>query len=243
MAVQVAEGRVVRRGREHARGQLVVEGARRLPLAAAAPPAQQRDVRHDHVDRVRGEALGQQRDELRHPAGVVQGVLGGLVQQHLGGADRVPVRQERQRGHPQVLAAPGAQPQRPARVRSLRRAEHVQSELAEHRPVHRVDEALVVVVACDGHDQPAVLAQRHQRAHDQPLGLRVRRRSLEQVARHQHDVDILVARGAHDAAERRDVLVVPIAPLEDLADVPVAGVQDPHTRLPVGSAVCSTTRA
>src|SRR5439155_8366119 len=89
--VQVAERDVVRVRWEHAGRELVTEAGLHVALAAAAPAAQQGRVRHHHVHRVTGEALGEQRHHGGDLPGVVQAVLGEVVQQHLGGAHRVPV--------------------------------------------------------------------------------------------------------------------------------------------------------
>ena len=54
------------------------------------------------------------------------------------------------------------------------------------------------------------------------------RRGLENIPRDQHQVHVLITGGLDQAAQDGDVLVVTVAALEDLADVPVAGVQDFH---------------
>jgi hypothetical protein len=104
----------------------------------------------------------------------------------------------------------------------------MQPQFAQHRPVHRVEQRLVVVIPGDYHDLAAVPAQREQGLHDQPLRPRGRRRALEQVPGHQHQVDVLVPRRRDDAAQHGDMLVVPVLAVQDLPDVPVAGVQDLH---------------
>ena len=104
----------------------------------------------------------------------------------------------------------------------------MQSQLAEHRPVHRIEQILVVVVAGDRHHLAAVLTQREQGPHDQALGPGIGRGGLEQVTGDQHHVDVFVAGRPHDAAQRGLVLVVAVPALEYLADVPVARVQDLH---------------
>ncbi len=227
-------------GREHARRQLVVNAGLHVTLTAAAAAAKQRGMRNDDVDRIIGEPgiIGERRPlgkgcteqphHVRDTAGVIQGVLGGLVQQHLRGAHRVPVGQERQRRDLRVLPAAGAQCQRAAGLRSFRRPEQAQPELAQHRPVDRVEQVLVVVVSCDRHDLAAIFGQRQQGAHHQPLRPRARRGAVEQVPGDQDNVRVFTAGGRHDVAQRGGVLVMPVPALEDLADMPVGGVQNLH---------------
>ncbi len=141
--------------------------------------------------------------------------------------------QERQRRDVDQLPGAGAQGHQPARIGPFRGAQHVQSQLTEHRPVHRIQQGLVVVVPGDHHDEPAVLAQGQQGAHDQALRFRGRCRGLEEIPGDQHHVHVLVAGGRHDAAEHGHLLVVPVPALEDLPHVPVAGVQDLHPDSPL----------
>jgi hypothetical protein len=93
-----------------------------------------------------------------------------------------------------------------------------------------VERGGVVVVARDHDDLGAGARQRHQRAHHQPLRGGVRGGAVVEVARHEHGVDLLLARDPHDLAEHLLLLVEPADTLERLADVPVGGVEDPHGR-------------
>ena len=52
--------------------------------------------------------------------------------------------------------------------------------------------------------------------------------AVEQVPGDQDDVGVMIARGGHDAAERGGVLVMAVPALEDLADMPVGGMQNLH---------------
>jgi hypothetical protein len=78
--VQVTERDIVRGRREHARRQLIIQGGLHVTLATAAAAAEQRRVRHDHVDRLGSEPGGEQRHDVRDAAGVVERVLSGLMQ-------------------------------------------------------------------------------------------------------------------------------------------------------------------
>ena len=233
---------VMSAGGEKARRQLVVKAGLHVTLAATTAAAEQRSVRDDDVDgildvkpaaavkeapsRVKGRT-----EQLHHrsdTAGVVQGVFGGLVQQHLRGTHGVPVGQERQRRDLRGLPAAGAQREGAAGLRPFRRPEQVQPQLAEHRPVYRVEQVLVVVVARDRHDLAAVFGQREQGAYHQPLRPRAWRGGIEEIPGDQDELGVLVAGGRHDVAERRRVLIMPVTALEDLADMPVGGVQNLH---------------
>ena len=66
-AVQVTQRDVVRLGREGAGRHVVFEDRLRGPLAAAERAAGDGQVRHHHVDRVRGERFGQVGDAPRGP--------------------------------------------------------------------------------------------------------------------------------------------------------------------------------
>ena len=106
------------------------------------------------------------------------------------------------------------------------------AEFAEDGAVDAVDQVRVVVVAGDGDDVAVVRAEGEQGAHDQSLRLRARRRRLEQVTGNQHEVDVLGPGRLDEAGQHGFVLLMPIAALQHLADVPVAGVQDLQTRRP-----------
>ena len=90
--------------------------------------------------------------------------------------------------------------------------------------------ALVVVVAGHHHDVGAGAGQGEQRAVDDLLALGRGRRGVEQVAGHEHGVDLLGRGDRGDLGQHGAVLVGPAAAPHRLADVPVAGVQELHGR-------------
>jgi hypothetical protein len=93
----------------------------------------------------------------------------------------------------------------------------------------RVQPGAVVVVARDHHDRGGVTAQRAQRPHHDLLRLGAGRDGVVEVAGHDHDVGLLGLGDRHDVAQDGQVFFHTRLSLEDLADVPVGGVQQLHT--------------
>ena len=166
-------------------------------------------MRHHDVDGIVGEPGGEQPHHLGDAAAVVHGVLGGVVQKYLRGPHGIPVRKEGQRRDVGALPVTGTQHQHAARCRPFRRAEQVHPELAEHGPVYRVEQMLIVVVPCDHDHVAAILPEPQQGVHHQSLRRRAGRGRLEQVPRDEHDVDVGVPGHPHDAGEDCLVLLLP----------------------------------
>ena len=85
-----------------------------------------------------------------------------------------------------------------------------------------------VVVAGDDHHRAAPGRQVEQRPVDDALGLGGGRRGVEQVAGHDHEVDVVALGDAGDLGEDGPVLGGPGPPADRLADVPVGRVEHPH---------------
>lgn len=96
----------------------------------------------------------------------------------------------------------------------------MQPQFAEHRPVHRIHEDLVVMVPGDNDDLATVFPQCQQCLNDQALRPRIGRRGLEEVP-------------LDDAAKHGDVLIVPVPALKDLTNMPVASMKNLHPLSPV----------
>ena len=92
----------------------------------------------------------------------------------------------------------------------------------------RVEGRAVVVVAADRDDVRAGGPKRRQRPRDDPGRLRRRARRVVQVAGDDDEVGAFRPRDVDDLGQGGDVIVHSGLSFEDLPDVPVRGVQDPH---------------
>ena len=97
-----------------------------------------------------------------------------------------------------------------------------------------LEAAGAVVVARHHQDVAAVGGQVEQGLVDEPLGLGRGGGHVEQVAGHDDQIDVPLGGQAGDLAQHGPVLVEPGPAPHQPADVPVAGVQQPHrpTSLP-----------
>src|SRR5690606_27396134 len=95
--VQVPQRHVVGAGREDGRRYRVRGDGVRLAFPATGGGADHGQVGGDEVDRVRGEPLGEHRQQPGQEVGVGLGRLGRRQVEQFGGAYRVPLGQERQR--------------------------------------------------------------------------------------------------------------------------------------------------
>ena len=170
-AVEVTEGDVVRVLREVQPLDAVVEDRLRVALAAAERSASHEAVRGDEVDGVGPEALAQRRDQQPHPLGVEAGGLRGVQLEHLLGANRVALRDERQEDDGRPLACVRGEIDNAAQLRARGVAEQRDAGRVEHgRP--RIECVLVVVVATDRDDARAGRPQGEQRVPDDRVARR-----------------------------------------------------------------------
>src|SRR5215468_6760434 len=86
----------------------------------------------------------------------------------------------------------------------------------------------MLVVAADQNHGDAVRAAAGQQLPHQPLALGRGRRLVKGVAADQERIDPLPPRDVEDLLERLGVFLMARAALEQLADMPIAGVQEPH---------------
>ncbi len=87
---------------------------------------------------------------------------------------------------------------------------------------------LLIVVAADDHDLRAGLAQRQQRVADDRGRVGRRRGRFEDVADHEHEVGPFPIGDLRDLAEHCAMFFDARRAAQQLADVPVGGVQHPH---------------
>jgi hypothetical protein len=95
------------------------------------------------------------------------------------------------------------------------------------------------VIAGHGHDLRAGRPQIEQCSPDEALGIRRRRRGVEQVAHDQHHVDGLGARHRDDLGQHAALLIETALSAQRLADMPVGGVEEPHPTPPDRSSIGS----
>jgi hypothetical protein len=200
-----------------------------VTLAAAELAADHGQVGGDQVDRLAAvvEVRGERGDEAGDVVGVGGRGLGRGQVEHLRRPHRVALGQERQRRQSPVLALAGDA------------ADDVVLGLAQRSPqrdaglvgpaAQRVQPCPVVVVARDHHDRGGVTAQRAERPYHDLLHLGAGRDGVVEVAGHDHEVGLLGLGDGHDVTQDQEVFVHTRLSLEDLADVPVGGVQQLHT--------------
>lgn len=206
--MEVAERHVVGARGEGRGGHAVVVEEVRGALAAAGLPAHHHEVGDEHVDGVVAEARGEQLDGLAHPLGVAAAVLVGVEAHQVGGGDDVALAGE---GHDRETGplAPRLDVDDPAVVRAGEHRDDLhppEGQQGRHR-----GEAAGVVVVARHHDDRAVAVggELEQGAVHAPLGVGARRGGVEQVARHQHEVDRLGVGDADDLGQDGVVLVGP----------------------------------
>ena len=85
------------------------------------------------------------------------------------------------------------------------------------------------MVPCNhDHGPPTAVAQRHQPTERNVERFDRRNRTIEQVTRVQHEIDLFGCGDGDDLVDHGAVLVDPVVSPQSFADVPVGGVQRSH---------------
>ena len=230
--VDVAERDVGRGRRQRLRRRRPVLGQVDAALRVAEGRALQVRVGHQQVHGVvavpGAEVLDGSLEQVR-----VAGSRGRLVPGQVQGGYPHPGRSERQRRDHGLLAAAGFEQERPAAARAPGPAENVHVG-ARRQQRTRVEPKRIIVIAGDHDGAGAGTADAHQELVDQPLRVARRVAAVEHVAGVEDEVDRLPLDEAGQVVDDRLHLVQPLDALPAAADVPVAGVHDPHQEILTG---------
>lgn len=120
------------------------------------------------------------------------------------------------------------QAQNPSVVGASGLGQHVHPTRSGEHGRNRLELAATVVVAGDYRHLRPGAGQVQQRPIDDRLGLSRGRCGLEEVSGHQHEVDGVLSGQGNYLAEHGPMLISPTMAPNCLANVPVAGVQQPH---------------
>ena len=185
----------------------IVEGLRRDPvvvvhvrgaLAARAHRAAHEQMPDEEVDRIVAKRGAQRAHDSGRARGVLLRVIGALLGHQVRGTDDPALRQEREERDARGLARRGLEREHTALVGPRQHSAGVETAGAREQRADRLEAAWVVVVAGDQDHVGAAVGEGEQRRVDDLLRFGRRRREVEEIAGHDHQVDALARRDRRD---------------------------------------------